>query len=202
MNHKTDLRITRTKKAIRNGFLNLVNEKGFETISIKDIANEAQINRATFYLHYRDKFDLLEKLSTEVLNELTEAIKPDVHVQTMEVKLPYLLQTIESVLINIQNNSDFYKVMFGKHGVYDFHNRMFKVVKGKFKSVFMERGLKEDDFHFPMDLLVHFIASALIGVVIWWLEHDLEQSPKQMAMQVLPIIKNGPLNAAGFKAKE
>jgi hypothetical protein len=42
-----------------------------------------------------------------------------------------------------------------------------------------------------MDYMLHFIATSLIGGVIWWLEQDTEKNPKQMAMQLLPIIKKG-----------
>jgi AcrR family transcriptional regulator len=49
---KTDLRVIRTKKMIKESFIDLIQEKGYESITIRDIADHALINRATFYLHY------------------------------------------------------------------------------------------------------------------------------------------------------
>ena len=51
-----DLRIKRTQKSIKNAFYELIEEKGFDHISVKDITERAMISRNTFYLHYNDKF--------------------------------------------------------------------------------------------------------------------------------------------------
>ena len=55
-----DLRIKRTQKSIKNAFYELIEEKGFDHISVKDITERAMISRNTFYLHYNDKFDFRE----------------------------------------------------------------------------------------------------------------------------------------------
>ncbi|WP_332633513.1 TetR/AcrR family transcriptional regulator [Halalkalibacter flavus] len=64
---KTDPRILRTRKLIMDSFIELSGKKEFKDITIKDITNEAMINRATFYYHFEDKYDLLEKVLSEVL---------------------------------------------------------------------------------------------------------------------------------------
>lgn len=65
-----DLRIKRTQKAIKESFFFLVEEKGFEHISVKDITDKAMISRNTFYLHYEDKYDLLNKICDELMRKL------------------------------------------------------------------------------------------------------------------------------------
>lgn len=64
---KTDLRIQRTRKFIMDAFIELSSDKEFKDITVKDIATEAMINRATFYYHFEDIYDLLEKVLSEVL---------------------------------------------------------------------------------------------------------------------------------------
>jgi AcrR family transcriptional regulator len=59
---KTDPRILRTRKLIMDSFITLSGEKEFKDITIKDITTEAMVNRATFYYHFEDKYDLLEKV--------------------------------------------------------------------------------------------------------------------------------------------
>jgi len=61
-NELVDLRIRRTRLALREALLALIEEKGFETLIVQDIADRAMINRVTFYKHYRDKYDLLEQI--------------------------------------------------------------------------------------------------------------------------------------------
>ena len=67
-----DLRIIKTKQAIKDAFFSLVEEVGFDNVHIKDVAKRAQINRNTFYLHYESKEDLVQKLANEsMLNRFT-----------------------------------------------------------------------------------------------------------------------------------
>jgi AcrR family transcriptional regulator len=64
---KTDPRVLRTRKLIMDSFIDLSGKKEFKDITIKDITTEAMINRATFYYHFEDIYDLLEKVLSEVL---------------------------------------------------------------------------------------------------------------------------------------
>jgi AcrR family transcriptional regulator len=64
---KTDPRILRTRKLIMDSFIELSGKKEFKDITIKDITTEAMVNRATFYYHFEDKYNLLEKVLSEVL---------------------------------------------------------------------------------------------------------------------------------------
>ncbi len=65
-----DPRIVRTMHTIREALLALMEEQGFERITVKDIASKAGLNRGTFYLHYADKFDLLKNITEEMMQGL------------------------------------------------------------------------------------------------------------------------------------
>src|SRR6187551_699557 len=65
-----DRRITRTKIAIRDALVFLIEKKGFDNLSVSEIAARANINRGTFYLHYRDKFELLEQTLNDVIKDV------------------------------------------------------------------------------------------------------------------------------------
>lgn len=62
---RVDPRVTRTRKLIREALTSLLAEKSFGAVNVQDIAEQATINRATFYAHYTDKFDLLDGLVRE-----------------------------------------------------------------------------------------------------------------------------------------
>jgi AcrR family transcriptional regulator len=66
---RVDPRVTRTQKLIRDALSALLSEKPFESISVQDIAERATVNRATFYAHFQDKFELLDTLIREALRE-------------------------------------------------------------------------------------------------------------------------------------
>ena len=62
MDKKEDLRVIKTKQLIKDCFLELIEEKGYSKVTITDITKKAMINRNTFYLHYIDKEDLIDKI--------------------------------------------------------------------------------------------------------------------------------------------
>ena len=69
---KEDLRVRRTRKLLQTALMELTIQKGFETVTVKDICEQAMVNRATFYRHYADKYDLLD----QYMEGLTSANKP------------------------------------------------------------------------------------------------------------------------------
>ena len=70
-----DLRIERTRKSIINAFIELRTKKPIEKITIKELAELAYINKATFYSHYRDIYDLTEQLEDEIINSIVEGME-------------------------------------------------------------------------------------------------------------------------------
>jgi AcrR family transcriptional regulator len=72
---KVDRRIAKSQEAIKKAFIELMSEKNFDDITIQDISDRANVSRGTIYLHYLDKFDLLDKLIEEHINELRELCK-------------------------------------------------------------------------------------------------------------------------------
>ena len=73
-----DLRIVKTKRSIRNAFLTLLGQKPLEQITIRELTQQAEINKATFYLHYHDIYDLADQLQTELLQVILQSLpQPD-----------------------------------------------------------------------------------------------------------------------------
>lgn len=74
MKQKTDLRIIKTNLNIRNTFIQLLNEKSFDSITVQNILDRALINRSTFYKHYSDKYDLLESITKDFLDKFKSLV--------------------------------------------------------------------------------------------------------------------------------
>lgn len=70
---KVDRRVLKTKEAINKAFIQLLSEKSFDSITINDIAKSANINRGTVYLHFNDKYDLMDKVTENHLRGLTDS---------------------------------------------------------------------------------------------------------------------------------
>ena len=193
-----DPRIKRTKELIRSSFLSLIAEKGFDPITVQDITQKAEINRATFYRHYEDKYDLLEKIIDEKLEIFLKCINPKTfhsisYQYSEDEPHPIYLALFEHVLEHV----DFYKVMLGSNGLNEFRVRMIKVIMDTFYNEFLEIFHKRE-VKIPEDLLLNYIISAELGVITYWVESGLKYSPKFMAIQLTKLSIFGPMRSAGF----
>lgn len=183
---KLDRRIIRTRQMLRNALIELIGEKGFSAISVQDITERANLNRATFYLHYRDKEDLLAQSVDEILDELVTGMKEcrprdyDITDSDENVSLP--LPDLVHVFTHVAKYQQFYKVMLGKQGQQSFWFRLIDI----FVNVLDSRLEHSKDIHpkVPKEILIHYAASAYLGVISWWLKHDMPYSPDYMAMQL------------------
>ena len=198
-NSKTDRRIIRTKRFIRDALTELMEEKGFEGVTVRDLTKKADINRGTFYLHYQDKYDLLEKSENEVIQEIQEFIKkanPNeiASANLQEQPLPFIIALFEY----IQENARFMQVMLGPKGNPGFYLKIKEVMKTN-----MLEKLKLIDNKIsplvPLEYLMSYVTSAHLGVIQHWLEQDMKQSPREMALTLASMTFLGPAYIAGIK---
>jgi len=195
----TDLRVRRTRRLLRDALVALIEERGFDTLKVSDIADRAMINRATFYRHYRDKYDLLTHCMDDVFEELTAKSRPP-HAETGDLDYSALAANFEAMLTHVAENTDFYRVMLGKDGAGAFVSRLRDILR----TVAAERWQKiaGDAVKpaMPPALILSFIASAYIGVIVWWVEHDCHGSPAEVAANLLALTTQGPYRAFGLTA--
>jgi AcrR family transcriptional regulator len=198
-NH-TDLRVIRTKESIRDAFVKLIDEKGFEAITVKDITTKAKINRGTFYAHYQDKFDLMAKCEEEIMFGMSKIV---------ELNMPSIVTELDShsptsgpfsiavlMLGYINENSGFLKAALGPKGDLSFQTRLKDFM---WRTIFGHGFIKEENLKVPGPYLASYIASAHIGVIQQWLNSGRKESPEDMARILSTIMVNGPLFAAGLK---
>jgi AcrR family transcriptional regulator len=198
-NSKTDRRIIRTKRFIRDALTELMEEKGFEGVTVRDLTKKADINRGTFYLHYQDKYDLLEKSENEVIQEVKEFIKkanPNEIVSTnlKEQPLPFIVALFEY----IQENARFMQVMLGPKGNPGFHLKIKEVMKTNMLEK-LELVNSQTPPLVPLEHLMSYVTSAHLGVIQYWLEQDMKQSPREMALTLASMTFFGPAYVAGIK---
>lgn len=202
-NNNTDLLIIRTKESIREALVDLIEEKGFEAITVKDITTRAKINRGTFYAHYQDKFDLMTKCEVEIMLEISRITKQN---------FPAVIATLETDLLNskpfqiavlvfeyLNDNNRFMKAVLGPKGDLSFQTRlkdfMWKTLIGNESNAL----IKEDSLLVPAQYLASYVASANIGVIQQWLNSDRKETPQEMGQILATITLNGPFSAAGLK---
>jgi AcrR family transcriptional regulator len=171
---KVDRRVLKSQEAIKKAVIELMSEKSFDDITIQDIADRANVNRGTIYLHYEDKFDLLDKLIEEHINELREVCRtaPD-------------LDWIPGTLIfyeYFESNYLFFSTMLASKGSPSFRSRFLEFLIEEFKDEVDTTNGKNHGLH--NDVIVQFVATAYVGVLEWWLSNGMPYPPHVMAEQV------------------
>ncbi|PKG22627.1 TetR/AcrR family transcriptional regulator [Niallia nealsonii] len=200
---KTDLRVIRTKEAIRDALIELIDEKGFEAITVKDITTRAKINRGTFYAHYQDKFDLMTKCEEEIMLEMSRIVKqnfPSV-IDSLEMDSPTVppFPLTVSLFEYLNKNSDIMKAVLGPKGDLSFQTRLKEFMWETLYGNNPNSMVKEENFLVPAQYLASYMGTAKIGVIQQWLNSGRKESPQEMARILTTITVNGPLFAAGLK---
>lgn len=179
-------RKTETKKIIKEAFTKLLKEKGFNNITVSDITNEAKINRGTFYLHYTDKFDLLEKLENDSIEDLKELLfNKDTHDASNPKELfPY--GVILNALNYAKDNFDFVSAISSENGDPSFNDKfkteMIKLVKLRMKNTYK---IKPSDFNISNDYIYEILASTPIVIILMWIKKGCIESPKKIANLIM-----------------
>ncbi|MDN3020142.1 TetR/AcrR family transcriptional regulator [Paenibacillus sp. BSR1-1] len=194
-----DRRVIRTKRMIRDALTELMEEKGFEGITVRDLTEKASINRGTFYLHYRDKYDLLEQSEEEIISgirQLVNNIKPKeaVSFTSQDEPFPIILKLFEY----FQENASFMKVILGPKGDAAFQGKMKELIKKTFFQKIAE-DLKIEEMLVPADYLISYVSSAHLGVIQHWLQSGMEKSPREMTLILTKMTLYGPGHVAGLK---
>lgn len=197
MTKKTDLRIVRSRHSIKKAFIELLNEKGYEGITIQDIADKAMINRNTFYLHYQNKPDLLNASMDELLEELQGTLNL-CSSSRASISGAMLEQLMQTILEKIRDNKPFYQaLLLEENRIYGFQSKMEEIIKNT-----VESGLDETSLSISKDLLLQYIASTFMGIVVWWVKNEFAYTPEELSAQFGKILVHGHFEAAGIAVKD
>lgn len=197
MKDSQDLRVIRTKQLVRKALLELIDEIGFENITVKSLTERAQINRSTFYSHFYDKYDLLESTIEEVLLSFAEEVAPKSEEELTQKEEPkaFLLRAFQY----IHRHSYFFKVMMGERGIPSFQQQMLKIIQTYMEDRLTKLHPNLDNMAVPKEIFISYIAHANLGIIFYWVESDMKYSPYYMAEQLTNMMVVGPYNVAGLK---
>lgn len=187
MTHKnnsfTDPRIIRTRLLIKDAFVELLQEMDIDKMSVSRIANRATISRVTFYLHYRDIPDMLEKLADEMIEDIQEATSIQ-SVEVASVKDADYLKLVR-LLEHIAEHADFYKVTLGSRRAPIFTERLLNMLTDTITQRFEDvRDVHSNEKReVKKEIVIWYGSSALIGTIVAWLKNDMPYTPHFLAKQ-------------------
>ncbi|MBW7477225.1 TetR/AcrR family transcriptional regulator [Paenibacillus oenotherae] len=190
-----DRRVRRTQGMIIDAFLSLCQEKEFGDIIIKDITERANVNRSTFYAHYEDKEDLLNRITNEKLSALTrlsreQATPYEPGPDTLD---PYYVALFE----HLADNKLFYSVILGKMNNTLFADKMTAAIRESL-HIRISSMNKEQKLLVSLDILLDYASFSIQGILTKWLAQQSIHSPRHMALQLTRLSLLGIYKATGI----
>ena len=169
-----DRRVIRTKKAIRNAFAQLLSVKKLEDITVKDIAELADINRKTFYSYYSGVYMIVEETENELVETFEAAIR-DLPLDRL-VKEPYLLFSRLSAIINA--DMDFYEPLMKADQSSNLLTKFSGMLKQKVRESYAAFSHVDEA---TFNVMVDFTFSGLFSVYQSWFNSERRQSIEEIS---------------------
>jgi len=189
-----DRRVQKTRKLLQDALIELVAEKGYESVTVREILDKANVGRSTFYAHFQDKdqllhsiLDRLDGLFEQHNKRLLDATKNFANTENTDLTLS--LSPTLSIFQFVGQNHRFFKAMLGNRGYGIFAKPVYGYVFAHVHGIFTNP-IHDDVFahmHEPFKMLVsrekygsleaeiaaHYFVSALMGILVWWVEKDM-----------------------------
>ncbi|HEV8426911.1 MAG TPA: TetR/AcrR family transcriptional regulator [Pyrinomonadaceae bacterium] len=181
---KTDARVRRTRDALGDALIALMQEKPFDTITVQDVLDRAHVSRSTFYAHYSDKDDLLMSDAEEFFEAISMALSS--HGDKSDRVFP-----VQEFFAHLSDVQPFFKALV-KSGKYQ---ENMELARGHFARG-IERRLSElprarsiPPNQLPAIAFTH--AGALLSLLTWWLDRGMRESPAEMDELFHRMVWNG-----------
>lgn len=182
---REDRRVRRTKQLIKQSFIELMHEKPFNEIKIKDITEKADLNRGTFYLHYVDIYELLNSIENEIFETL-ETLLLAYHSNTLQISCFDLLKEVFSY---IETNRDLFEVLLTSEVQEKFLTKLQNVIKTLGLEL-MQTTYKDTSLpHYSYFL--SFVLNGVLGVTEQWFKNGMDLSSTEMATMINHFIMDG-----------
>jgi AcrR family transcriptional regulator len=181
-----DRRVARTRHMLRDALFTLIEERGYDTLSIQDITEQANIGRATFYVHYQDK----EQLLLASVRELLE----DMHAHMPLISTTDLLEKQQSlsvfVFLHVAEHAQVYRALLNELGSSLVMVRLREDTADRVNALITGL-LAEAKEPLPLDLLTSYCAASLWSLVKWWLKNDFPLPAEEMGHLYWKLINQG-----------
>lgn len=183
MEKKVDRRVIKTRRQLKKGLAALMKEKSVNQITVKELVEEVDINRSTFYLHFKDIQDLLREIEENMEAQIKRAVEEHPIVSGNENAFYF----IEDMFRVLDEEREISKALIGPNGDMGFIHRIERIIKENSRGTLekMFPGKKEDLKYFYA-----FCLSGCLGLVKVWLNEGEEKSPEEMAQMTFNMIAN------------
>ena len=181
---KIDRRVRKTRRALKEALIEKLKDKPIQEITVREIADEIDINRGTFYQHYRDIYDMLSQIESELFGEFGELLYNSDKHHTHDI-----MSTFIGFVTLLKENRDLVLVLLGPNGDPAFVDRVKEMVREHVIDAWMR--VNSSDMIQYFDYYYEFVVAGCIGLFQKWLATGAKESPEKLAQMVDAILNGG-----------
>ncbi|MCT2534683.1 TetR/AcrR family transcriptional regulator [Aquibacillus koreensis] len=182
---KKDLRIIKTKESLRHALISLLKTKSIETISIAELCRLAQINRGTFYLHYKDVHEVFKEYLDVIVEDLRKSYEEPYYKTNYKIK--DITADMIKIFHHVKKYQDFYQIIFDERIPMMYYYLLFDTVR-TFMRDSIEEGLLAAQHELKVDYLISYQTNAILGILIEWHRQEYKTSITELNKQLFMII--------------
>jgi AcrR family transcriptional regulator len=175
---KSDRRVSRTRRLLLDALMALIEERGYENITVQDILDLADVGRSTFYAHFRDKDELLLSW-VEHLRELFEQQKVEILTSRSTGRKPEA-NIVLDLFRHTARHHRLYKAVAGRQSGEMILKYLHRYLNGLLVPVFEELTRKRREVPVPAEVAANYLVGTLLSLITWWLDHNMPYSPERM----------------------
>ncbi|HLY26699.1 MAG TPA: TetR/AcrR family transcriptional regulator [Aggregatilineales bacterium] len=190
--NELDPRVRRTRQALREALVALILEQNYDTITIQDITERAGLRRATFYLHYHDKEELLLTILQSAVDGLTGGMEAPPDTECLMYEQVY--HSDLKMFLHVESNASLYHIILGRQETNQIIQRVRMYIAAHIMQYF-EHDPKMNALSLPVEVVANYMAGVKLAMISWWLEKDMPYSPSQMAEMCARLSLDGALTA-------
>lgn len=186
-----DRRVQRTRELLRESLMELILQKGYEAITVQEITDRANLGRATFYLHYNDKEDLLFSSLQDTIEELKQLVKSGRHKASLDSEWPNIL-----AFEHAAEHADFYRVLLSGQGSDKLLSQLRSYITNVIEEV-ITTSTPSERMRMPLEVATNYFSGALLMMIEWWLRSDMPYPPTEIARMFRQLTRYGLRSAFG-----
>ena len=190
-------RNTQTRARIKQALVELMGEKGFDALTVSDVTRRAGVNRGTFYLHFVDKYDMLEKLEADIISQLEQVLLAgDIPGGANCLELfPY--DKILAALLIVKSDFEFVAAISGHGGDPEFSSKLQRIIEGLLDAGLSRAGTAIKTDVFPEAYARELAISHVLTIIDLWLARGGKETPEDVARMVVAAKDVSPAQLVG-----
>jgi AcrR family transcriptional regulator len=173
----SNVRIRRTQTLLREALIELIEERGFEALTVGELTDRAMVSRAAFYRNYQDKYDLVEKIFAEAMNALRGAVNDLGQDHPAEIWVKFFE--------HIAQYERLYRALLGRQGspwfVLKMRSELADLITTRGHALHQSHASRDVTHTFTDELVPDLVSTMFVEAITWWLEQGSPVTPTEIA---------------------